>query len=269
MLTYDLIRLYADRRFYLVRDLPFIKYEYYNLSGFYFRRHANSWDPTTEATPTVQASNAVRPRRIAFLGAAQVFGPYEEFPVPFAVARQLDCQCLNLGVGGAGPEFFMNRPELLEYTNQCDAAVIAFMAGRSISIRDYAINAASNNHWKRPGEAAYTDSLKILQTLWNEGADSSRIDLGNEIRDSYATKMLQLMRSIHCPKILLWISDRHHHEISVCGGSFWSWLGRFPYLIDTPCFERLVQAADGLAYAVVPPSPRILKPMPREQRCTK
>ncbi len=270
MLTYDLIKSYADRRYYMVRDLPFIKYEYQQLSGFFFRKHPNSWNPVAEASPgfgaAVQAG--VPGRRIAFLGGAQLFGIYTEDSVPFGVAHQLSCQCLNLGAGGAGPEFYIGRPDLIKYVNQCDAAVIAFMAGRSVSVRDYTISPNANNHWKQPGNTSYTDSLKILQALWESGTDASRKELGDEIRESYTAKMLQLIGLIDCPKVLLWISQRHHHEISDSGSSFGNWIGRFPYLIDTPCFERLIRAVDGLAYAVSPPVPRILTAMPREQRCT-
>ena len=49
---------------------------------------------------------------VAFLGAAQTFGTWCEFPFPTLVSSALSVNSLNLGYGGAGPAFFQETMRL-------------------------------------------------------------------------------------------------------------------------------------------------------------
>ena len=67
------------------------------------------------------------------VGAAQTFGCFCQKPYPMLLQEQLALPVLNLGVGGAGPEFFNNNPILIDYINRSRFVVVQVMSGRSQS----------------------------------------------------------------------------------------------------------------------------------------
>jgi Domain of unknown function (DUF6473) len=67
------------------------------------------------------------------LGAAQTFGCFCERPYPTLLAEQLGLPALNLGYGGAGPEFFDRHESLDRYINGGKFLVLQVMSGRSQS----------------------------------------------------------------------------------------------------------------------------------------
>lgn len=71
--------------------------------------------------------------RICFIGAAQTFGRFVELPFPELVARQTGAECVNLGVSGAGPEFYLNKPVLRQLIAEAPVLIVQSMSGRSVS----------------------------------------------------------------------------------------------------------------------------------------
>lgn len=69
----------------------------------------------------------------AAIGAAQTFGCFCERPWPDLLARGLGLPALNLGYGGAGPEFFAGQDRLLAIVNRARFAVVQVMSARSQS----------------------------------------------------------------------------------------------------------------------------------------
>jgi hypothetical protein len=67
------------------------------------------------------------------IGAAQTFGCFCERPFPALLAEQLGLPALNLGYGGAGPEFFDRHESLDRYINGGKFLVLQVMSGRSQS----------------------------------------------------------------------------------------------------------------------------------------
>jgi hypothetical protein len=67
------------------------------------------------------------------IGAAQTFGCFCEHPFPDLLAARLAMPALNLGYGGAGPEFFERHESLDRYINGGRFVVLQVMSGRSQS----------------------------------------------------------------------------------------------------------------------------------------
>ena len=72
---------------------------------------------------------------ISFIGAAQPFGVWCEFPYPTLVANALSPNCFNLGHGGAGPRAFLSDPRVIHDLNKTKACVVQVMSGRSVGNR--------------------------------------------------------------------------------------------------------------------------------------
>ena len=265
MISYNDIKRAADRRYYLARDLRFFNYQYDEIGDFYFRKTESSWNPGASSSLARVNGGA----RIAFLGAAQIFGVYTDLPVPERVARRFGAQCLNLGAGGAGPEFFLTRPHLIDFVNQCDVCVVQFMAARSVSFRDYVVSPFASNHIRKRGDAGpYEDALKVLARLWSELDYADRASLADELRTSYVEKVIALLSKIKVPKILLWMAHRHPEMGDEPHDKVEKWWGYFPFLVDTKSFDALVPYAESLAYAVTPPEQRSLTTTLQKMRCS-
>src|SRR4029077_45264 len=68
-----------------------------------------------------------------FVGAAQTFGRFVEKPFPSLVSSYFRKPHLNLGFAGAGPEFFVNSPTLIDKINGSELCFLQIMSGRSVS----------------------------------------------------------------------------------------------------------------------------------------
>ena len=70
---------------------------------------------------------------IVALGAAQTFGRFVERPYSAIIQEKTGMPVLNLGMSGAGPSFFLLRPELMSLINRSALAIVQVMSGRSTS----------------------------------------------------------------------------------------------------------------------------------------
>ena len=73
----------------------------------------------------------------AAVGAGQTFGCLVDRPYPELVAEATGLPALNLGYGGAGPEFFLGQEALLPYLNRARFVVLQVMSARSQSNAHY------------------------------------------------------------------------------------------------------------------------------------
>ncbi len=67
------------------------------------------------------------------IGAAQTFGCFCQKPFPILLEKKLNLPVLNLGVGGAGPYFYLKEKSLISYINKARFAIIQIMSGRTES----------------------------------------------------------------------------------------------------------------------------------------
>lgn len=148
-------------------------------------------------------------RSISFLGAAQSFGVWCEYPFPCLVANALSLKSFNLGHAGAGPLAFLD-PSVTEAVNQTKLCVIQVMSGRSVSNRYMQQTAGAARvklmHPKLDEQVllAHEAYAKLLPIISREEMES----IVNESLDTYISQYQELAVQIKVPKILLWISSR-------------------------------------------------------------
>src|SRR5687768_12640927 len=106
---------------YQARDYEIVDYQMYELPG------TGLWlrGPILEALSSGNYFTCV--------GAAQTFGCFCDAPYPQLLSQQLGIPALNLGYGGAGPQFFSSQNALVDYINGGKFLVLQAMSGRSQS----------------------------------------------------------------------------------------------------------------------------------------
>ncbi len=189
------------------------------------------------------------------LGAAQTFGCFCEQPFPSLLAQPLGLPALNLGYGGAGPEFFARQPAVLDYVNRGRFAVLQVMSGRSQSNARFYSGGLEYLRRRSDGQPigasrAYQDILagpkwlrrlppiRVGRWLARRWAAPAARRLAAETRAAWVESTRQLLEQITVPVILLWFS-RRTPDYAFGTGSVSQYFGEFPQLIDRPTVESV------------------------------
>lgn len=197
----------------------------------------------------------------ACLGAAQTFGCFCETPFPDLLSRELGLPALNLGYGGAGPEFFVNHPELLAHVNGARFAVLQVMSARSQSNSYYRCGGLEyvtlTGTGERMGAAeAFGRVLRGPSAVAGLPVVGRRVarmlayprarTLVAEIRAAWVHSMQTLLDRIEVPVVLFWFSKRNP-DYSEGYANTRRLFGEFPHLVTADMLAPL--RARAAAYA--------------------
>ena len=164
------------------------------------------------------------------LGAAQTFGRFTKSPFSALLSGACQAGCLNLGISGAGPSFFLQRPEIVDVVNKGLFAIVQIMSGRSVGnslvtlgdnqgmlITKYGKSAAP-----RFAEHVYAEFLSTLSPIQLD-------QIRAENRAALASETIELLKRITVPKVLLYWSTRDP-DYTETSGITRGLLGRVPAL---------------------------------------
>lgn len=205
----------------------------------------------------------------ACLGAAQTLGCFCEHPYPSLVAREIGLPALNLGYGGAGPEFFVRQEALLPYINRARFVVLQVMSARSQSNSYYECGGLEyvtlRDGGRRLGAYNAFDELvrgprfvqrlplppRIRRTVANAllRPDPRVPGLVAELQEAWLASCLTLLERITVPVVLLWFSRRAPAYTQRYGTAVMT-LGEFPHLVNEAMLARLRPACAGYAECV-------------------
>ena len=177
---------------------------------------------------------------ISFIGAAQPFGVWCEFPYPTLVANALSLNCFNLGHGGAGPRAFLSDPRVIHDINKTKACVVQVMSGRSVGNRYMKQHngtcVVTLQHPSLPSEKLLSHAawVKLFPAL----SESERQALAQESLDTFLEEYKEHRNKLTVPLILLWISARSPNYDKTYANPT-KMLGGFPHLIDTHAWDSL------------------------------
>lgn len=193
---------------------------------------------------------------IVTIGAAQTFGRFVSEPYPEIISKRIGLPALNLGVSGAGPSFFVQRPKLLSIINNAKLAIVQVMSGRSSS--NSLIEVQENQGIVKRVNAAADVKGVFAETAYLELlAELSPVELSElraEIRFRALMEMQDLLRRITIPRVVFWFSDRdldYSENLRDLSG-YW---GGYPHFLNgqwleaiSPCAEATVKlvCSDGL-----------------------
>lgn len=176
---------------------------------------------------------------ISFLGAAQTYGRFVEKPYPKILAELGPYESLNLGFGGAGPEHYLPRRNLLDIVNRGRAAVVQVMSARSVS-NSYFINTSSDRLVPRDATLNRdpTSSLDAWGALLSlRGAEFVR-KLVFETREIYVSRMATLLAKIKVPTILFYFSTRQPNYCDAFQ-SIGQVFNEFPHMVNERVLDEI------------------------------
>ena len=236
---------------YVLRDWEVVDYECYKLegTGLWFRGPAHE--------------HLQEKGYFAAIGAAQTFGCFCPRPYPALLAHRLGIEGLNLGYSGAGPSFFLQRPELLRYINRSAFCVVQVMSARSTS-NSLLENEQGLAYGKRrtdgvvlTAEAIFDEFLTrelaripfLSERLKRTLLRKSRLPVPSvrkvviESRQRWIQDYRALMQAITVPKVLFWFSTRspsytprYHSQ----GGIF----GSFPQMVNAAMVKQVASESE-------------------------
>jgi hypothetical protein len=201
------------------------------------------------------------------IGAAQTFGCFCEHPFPALLSARLGLPVLNLGYGGAGPEFFERHGSLDRYINGGQFVVIQVMSGRSQSNSLFESRGLEYLMRRSDGDwiganAAYSDLLNgipDLRFLPSTGARSlarrvlRRVlplllsrrwaaptvrHIVEETRSGWIKNYSRLFARIKVPSVLFWFSKRPPAYIENLT-NVETLFGEFPQLVNSQMLAEL------------------------------
>jgi hypothetical protein len=231
---------------YARRDHRVVDYELYELEG----THLSFRGPP----PPSLAPGSY----FACVGAAQTFGCLCPRPWPSLLEKRLGVPALNLGYGGAGPAFFLEREELLAYVNRARFAVVQVLSGRSES--NALFEAGGLEFLTRRSDGARLGADRAWRDVLAEHA-LAHLSIGGrrvyffprppralrelvaETRRNWLRNSLALLERIRVPVVLLWLSRRrpqYRERYLTLGALF----GEFPQLVNREMLEPLRSACD-------------------------
>lgn len=193
----------------------------------------------------------------ACIGAAQTFGCFCEEAYPDLVAHEIGLPALNLGYGGAGPEFFLKQDKLLPYLNRARFVIMQVMSARSQSNILYECDGLEFVRLHRDGQrmgagAAFAEMLRgpgaihslplpfrVRRKLANLIAQPRARAVVRNLRDAWVKSSLDLIARIEVPVILLWFSKRapYYQERYATHSQLF---GEFPHMVTPEMLAQLI-----------------------------
>jgi hypothetical protein len=186
------------------------------------------------------------------LGAAQTYGAFCQEPFPELISRQINLPVLNLGFGGAGPDYFLQHPELLKkYINNAKFAIVQVMSGRSES--NSLFSSAGMEYLTKIADGSKVRAAVAYNQLLKQNNKDYIAKIVAETRDNWLKHQIELLKAIEIPTILFWFSTRptDYKEIYLCQQfAYFSLLfgqtkasnllfGEFPQLINSEMIEKV------------------------------
>lgn len=195
-------------------------------------------------------------RYVAYVGAAQTFGRFVQHPYPELVAARIGVPSLNMGRSGAGPIWYRETAEAMEWLDAAEAVVVQVMSGRSVpnSMMDmpYAGAAMVFREGGPPDPSFWTGRGTMVEGMragnaydWviknHDEATVRRITA--ESRANWVDAMTGLLDDLRPRTVLLWFSHRPP-DYREGYGSVARLFGGFPQLVNREMVEAVCTRAD-------------------------
>ena len=174
---------------------------------------------------------------LALLGGTETYGRFVQAPFSALLGRGMALPAVNLASMNAGPDLYLNEPELLRIAAQARVAVVQVMGAQNISNRYYTVHPRRNDRFLAASpllkalfpEVDFTEfnfTRHLLMALQSHSRDRFEV-LAEELRAAWVRRMQQVLAALKGRAILLWLSESaplHPERRAV--------LQRLPILVD-------------------------------------
>ncbi len=191
---------------------------------------------------------------LVFTGAAQTFGRFVHDPFPAQIGRIIGRPVANLGVSGAGPEFYLQRQPLLDVISRSDIHIAQLMSGRSVSAGVFECH-RSNNGVLRFLEGPCKDQEMMADraylTLRNEYGEQAYRQQVAAVQQRWVELYREMLDGGNATTYLAWVSAGRLGEVGEqIGGS--SPVGTFPHFVTRAMVEEVAQSCAGVIDCTLP-----------------
>jgi Domain of unknown function (DUF6473) len=193
------------------------------------------------------------------LGGSLTYGRYVARPWPALLEEATGRMVLNLGVPHAGPDAWLNDPDLLRMAAAADLRILQVPGAVNLSNRFYTVHPRRNDRFLRASPALrrlYPDvdftefafTRHMLRALASRGANRFGA-VAAALADAWLDRMGLVLAALRGPTVLVWIADRTPDVSGAC----WPGLSDgAPMLVDARMLAALRPQVAGLVEVVVP-----------------
>lgn len=193
-------------------------------------------------------------RAICCVGAAQTFGRFAADPYPAQIGRLLHRPVLNLGFSGAGPEFYLHKPSIMELLREANIVIIQAMSARSVSAG--AFRALGNNGVLELLEGSHKGKQQLAQPayaefrqLYGEVAFQEQVA---KVQARWVELHRELVGQIKGRRYFLWMSaDRPGANVRLEKSS----VGAFPHFVTAEMLATIEPLFEDILECVLPNMP--------------
>ena len=154
---------------------------------------------------------------LALLGGTETYGKFVPTPFSSLLGRGLGLPAVNLACVNAGPDLYLNEPELLRIAARAAVSVVQIMGAQNISNRYYTVHPRRNDRFLQASpllkalfpQVDFTEfnfTRHMLMTLQSESSDRFEV-VAEELRAAWVARMQRLLAALQGKTILLWMSD--------------------------------------------------------------
>ncbi len=154
---------------------------------------------------------------IAAIGGTETYGKFVSRPFSMVLEEIGGRNVVNLGLMNAGPDVFLNAPEVLEIASRAVLTVVQVVGAQNLSNSFYTVHPRRNDRFLRANsrlqalyhEVDFTEfhfTRHMLQNLF-QVSPHRFVEVAAELQAVWGARMAQLLRAIRGPTLLLWMGD--------------------------------------------------------------
>lgn len=155
---------------------------------------------------------------VAVLGGTETYGKFVPFPFTDLLERDLGLAVANLGCMNAGPDVFLNEPEVTDVAAKSALTVIQILGAHNLSNRYYAVHPRRNDRFlgatlllrsifPRVDFTEFNFTRHMLAALQTCSADRFEV-IAEELRAAWVSRMTTLLSRFTGPTVLLWMGNQ-------------------------------------------------------------
>ena len=153
----------------------------------------------------------------AAIGGTETYGKFVPTPYTAVLEQETGRSVVNLGWMNAGPDVFLNDPEVLDIACGADLTILQVLAAQNLSNPYYTVHPRRNDRFLRASqrlknlfrEVDFTEfhfTRHMLQTL-HQTSPHRFAQVADALQTTWVDRMGQLLRAIRGPRLLLWMGD--------------------------------------------------------------
>lgn len=154
---------------------------------------------------------------IAFLGGTETYGKFIPHPFPALVEQDLGQVCVNLGCVNAGPDAYLNDPDVIEVAARASAVVVQVMGAQNMSNRFYTVHPRRNDRFLKASKVMqqifcdvdfteFSFTRHMLAGLQRFAPERFAM-VKEELQSAWVARMQLLLHRFQGRAVLLWMAD--------------------------------------------------------------